>query len=191
MARSEGLGRLWVLPHHHRWANRYFSADIGISCHFCARKACMSENGSRPHADTPSVVFRRACAPDAPVLSELGLRTFLETFAAKNRPEDIRVAYALLRRAFSPACVISEFPIEISRFYVSKELHGFGVAQDLMVLAIKTVRDLGGRAAWLGVWEKNARAIAFYRKCGFTVVGSQPFLLGTDLQTDLVMVQEV
>ena len=113
-------------------------------------------------------------------MAELGLRTFLETFAAQNRPEDIRayvtraygeeqqlreledpsctvlvgevqdvaVAYALLRRAFSPACVISELPIEISRFYVSKELHGFGVAQDLMVLAIKTVRDLGGRAAW-------------------------------------------
>ena len=183
----------------------------------------MSENGSRPHADKPSVLFRRACAPDASALAELGLRTFLETFAAQNRPEDIRayvtraygeeqqlreledpsctvlvgevqdvaVAYALLRRAFSPACVISELPIEISRFYVSKELHGFGVAQDLMVLAIKTVRDLGGRAAWLGVWEKNARAIAFYRKCGFTVVGSQPFLLGTDLQTDLVMAQDV
>src|SRR5437762_14036861 len=114
----------------------------------------MSANGSRPHDSTPSVVFRRACAPDASALAELGLRTFLETFAAQNRPEDIHayvtraygeeqqrreledpsctvlvgeaqdeaVAYALLRRGLSPTCVISDAPIEISRFYVSKEL---------------------------------------------------------------------
>ena len=37
---------------------------------------------------------------------------------------------------------------------------------------------------WLGVWEHNLRAIAFYRKCGFVQCGAQPFLLGTDLQTD-------
>ena len=46
----------------------------------------------------------------------------------------------------------------------------------------------GGRTLWLGVWEHNPRAIKFYEKCGFGGVGTQRFLLGTDLQTDRVMV---
>jgi ribosomal protein S18 acetylase RimI-like enzyme len=47
------------------------------------------------------------------------------------------------------------------------------------------------RTIWLGVWERNARAIAFYRRWGFADVGSQPFRLGTDLQTDRVMARRV
>jgi ribosomal protein S18 acetylase RimI-like enzyme len=45
----------------------------------------------------------------------------------------------------------------------------------------------GARTLWLGVWERNPRAIAFYRKCGFTEVGTQTFVLGTDHQRDLVL----
>ena len=43
----------------------------------------------------------------------------------------------------------------------------------------------------LAVWENNPRAIAFYRKCGFTVTGAQPFVLGTEVQTDYVMTREL
>jgi ribosomal protein S18 acetylase RimI-like enzyme len=48
-------------------------------------------------------------------------------------------------------------------------------------------RTLGGTRLWLGVWEHNLRAIGFYRKRGFVQCGAQPFLLGTDLQTDWIM----
>jgi ribosomal protein S18 acetylase RimI-like enzyme len=44
---------------------------------------------------------------------------------------------------------------------------------------------------WLGVWERNARAIAFYRRWGFADVGSQSFQLGGDLQSDRVMARRV
>jgi ribosomal protein S18 acetylase RimI-like enzyme len=40
---------------------------------------------------------------------------------------------------------------------------------------------------WLGVWEHNPRAIAFYKKYGFISVGEHPFPLGGDLQRDIVM----
>jgi ribosomal protein S18 acetylase RimI-like enzyme len=54
---------------------------------------------------------------------------------------------------------------------------------------VKTAaRDLGGRRLWLGVWERNPRAIAFYRKSGFSDAGTTTFQLGSDLQTDRVMV---
>ena len=40
---------------------------------------------------------------------------------------------------------------------------------------------------WLDVWEKNPRAIAFYEKWGFKIVGEQSFQLGADLQHDWLM----
>ena len=42
-------------------------------------------------------------------------------------------------------------------------------------------------AIWLGVWEENNKAIAFYKRHGFEVFGSHPFKLGGDLQRDLLM----
>jgi ribosomal protein S18 acetylase RimI-like enzyme len=47
----------------------------------------------------------------------------------------------------------------------------------------------GGRTLWLGVWERNERAKAFYQKNGFSDVGSHLFMLGTDAQTDRIMVR--
>ena len=96
-------------------------------------------------------------------------------------------AYAQLRRGAAPACVAGPEPVEIMRFYVDGPYQGRGVAQRLMAEALRTARGLGARTAWLSVWERNPRALAFYRKLGFQVVGSATFLLGADLQDDFVM----
>ena len=56
-----------------------------------------------------------------------------------------------------------------------------------MDAAVEAAAARGARTLWLGVWERNARAIAFYAKCGFADVGAQPFTLGADVQTDRVM----
>jgi ribosomal protein S18 acetylase RimI-like enzyme len=85
-------------------------------------------------------------------------------------------------------CVTGPAPVEIGRFYVDRPWHGRGLAQRLMAAALDTARSLGGETVWLTVWEHNPRAIAFYEKFGFRDVGSQPFRLGSDLQTDRVMV---
>ena len=57
-----------------------------------------------------------------------------------------------------------------------------------MEAAFAAASEFGGRSVWLCVWERNPRAIAFYVKCGYHDVGSAPFLLGTDQQTDRVLV---
>ena len=101
------------------------------------------------------------------------------------------VGYSQLLRRASAAVAAFEAPIEIYRFYVDRSAHGTGVAQQLMKDALAAARDLGGRHAWLGVWERNPRAIAFYRKCGFEDVGTQIFELGTDRQTDRVLVMPI
>jgi GNAT superfamily N-acetyltransferase len=99
--------------------------------------------------------------------------------------------YAQLGRTPAPACVAGPAPVEILRFYVDRPWHGQGVAASLMEAAAGAAADFGGRTLWLGVWERNARAIAFYRKSGFAEVGNQAFILGTDHQRDLVLARPV
>jgi ribosomal protein S18 acetylase RimI-like enzyme len=60
-----------------------------------------------------------------------------------------------------------------------------------MEACLNFAKDAGHKVAWLGVWEHNPRAIAFYEKWGFKQFGTHPFLLGKDLQTDILMKKEL
>ena len=104
---------------------------------------------------------------------------------------DALIGYAQVRRKEHPPFVSQENPAEIYRFYVDASAHGKGVARRLMDESMNAARDLGAKHIWLGVWERNARAIAFYRKCGFIEIGEQYFQLGSDRQRDLVLVRPV
>jgi len=97
------------------------------------------------------------------------------------------VGFAWLRFGPSPACAALPDPVEIARFYVAREWHGRGVAQALMAAALAEARRRGARSAWLGVWQQNARAIAFYRKAGFTVIGTMTWEHYSEPQDDWVM----
>ena len=101
------------------------------------------------------------------------------------------VAFAQVRPGPAPACVTESDAIELHRFYVDRPAHGTGLAQRLMAAAFDAARAAGARHVWLGVWERNPRAMAFYRKSGFADVGSHAFVLGSDPQTDRVMVASV
>ena len=95
--------------------------------------------------------------------------------------------FAQVREGPPPACVIGDAPVELRRFYVDRPFHGRGIAHALMNAVDHVARELGGRTIWLGVWERNPRAIAFYTKRGFVDVGAHAFIFGTDEQTDRVM----
>lgn len=77
--------------------------------------------------------------------------------------------------------------VEIERIYVLKEYHGKGVGQLLYDQAIKIARQKNADYVWLGVWEKNPRAINFYKKNGFVEFDKHIFKLGNDEQTDIMM----
>jgi diamine N-acetyltransferase len=99
-----------------------------------------------------------------------------------------RVAgFAQLRPGKTAACITGPAPIELWRFYVDRPFQGSGVAGMLMEAVLESARARDSQTLWLGVWERNPRAQAFYRKWGFVDVGAQPFLLGSDPQTDRVM----
>ena len=77
--------------------------------------------------------------------------------------------------------------IEIERVYVLSEFHGKDVGKKLLDKAIEISREQNALSVWLGVWEKNYKAIRFYHKNGFVEFGKHPFLLGDDIQTDILM----
>jgi GNAT superfamily N-acetyltransferase len=103
--------------------------------------------------------------------------------------EGVLAGYAQLRDGPAPASVTGPDPIELLRFYVDRRWHGQGIAAMLMEQTVAHARRRGRRTLFLAVWERNPRAIAFYRKQGFRDVGAQPFQLGQDVQTDRVMMR--
>ncbi len=78
-------------------------------------------------------------------------------------------------------------PIEIERIYAIKDSIGKGVGKAMMEHCIAYARENGFDVIWLGVWEHNQPAIAFYKKGGFEFFGQHVFMLGRDAQTDLLM----
>ncbi|HYP52820.1 MAG TPA: GNAT family N-acetyltransferase [Pyrinomonadaceae bacterium] len=95
--------------------------------------------------------------------------------------------YAKLHASETPPCVAGERPVELARLYVLRRWHGLGAAHALMRACVDEARGRGHRTMWLGVWEHNPRAQAFYRKWGFRRVGEHIFQLGSDPQTDWLM----
>jgi ribosomal protein S18 acetylase RimI-like enzyme len=99
----------------------------------------------------------------------------------------VAVGYAMLRSGNVLDSVTGDKPIELVRLYVSREILGSGVGAALMQACIGEAKREGFTTLWLGVWENNHRAQAFYRKWNFHEVGTHVFQLGDDPQTDLLM----
>ena len=101
------------------------------------------------------------------------------------------VGYARLKEGGPASGGAGAHPIEIVRFYSVKEWIGQGVGAALMEACLEEAAKRGCDIVWLDVWEQNPRAITFYRKWGFEVVGEQAFQLGEELQRDVLMQRQV
>ena len=77
--------------------------------------------------------------------------------------------------------------LEVERIYVDTGQQGRGVGKALLDFALEEAHRQGCDAVWLGVWENNAKAIAFYDRQGFAPFGKHDFVIGTDVQTDILM----
>ena len=104
--------------------------------------------------------------------------------------DGVAVGYAMLRSGNTPESV-SGRAIELVRLYVSEESIGSGVGAALMKNCLDQANQLSFETLWLGVWEHNVRAQAFYRRWSFHEVGTQVFQLGSDPQRDFVMQRAV
>jgi diamine N-acetyltransferase len=77
--------------------------------------------------------------------------------------------------------------LEIERIYVKKEFQGKKAGQFMYEKALELANQQKAPYLWLGVWERNAKAIRFYKKNGFVEFDKHRFMLGSDEQTDLLM----
>jgi len=99
---------------------------------------------------------------------------------------DDLIGYVLLRAGEAPQSVRAARPMEIGRFYVTSPWHGRGVADALMDAALAALRERGADAAWLAAWEQNPRALRFYARRGFMVVGRATYLFDGTPENDYV-----
>ena len=95
--------------------------------------------------------------------------------------------YMKLNEAPSQSDVNDKASLEIERIYVLSKYQGEGLGALLMDKAISTARERDKEYIWLGVWEKNEKALAFYKKHGFHKIGEHSFVIGSDIQTDHLM----
>ena len=95
--------------------------------------------------------------------------------------------YAKLRDSRVPGSLKNTNAMEVARLYAMTHKIGKGVGAALMEKCIHVAREKEKQLIWLGVWEKNHRAIEFYTKWGFEKFDETDFLLGDDLQKDWLM----
>lgn len=154
-------------------------------------------------------------------LQKLARTTFSETFSEHNSPENMQkyldqkfsdsqliselncqesqffgayiqqqlVGYLKLNTGKAQTEAQDTDALEIERIYVLKAFHGAKVGQVLLQKAFE--QALGKKYLWLGVWEKNFRALRFYEKNGFRIFDQHVFVLGNEAQTDYLMRKEV
>jgi ribosomal protein S18 acetylase RimI-like enzyme len=101
--------------------------------------------------------------------------------------EQAPVGYTKLRMGKTPRELKDARTIEIHRIYVVQEMIGRGVGKALMESCLEFAQRHNYEVIWLGVWERNIRAIDFYKKWGFKKFSSYIFRLGTEDQTDYLM----
>jgi len=101
------------------------------------------------------------------------------------------VGYVRMRESTSPEQLGNLPAIEIARIYAVQDIIGKGVGSALMEKSLQIAQAKNKQLVWLGVWEHNYRAIDFYNRWGFTKFGEHPFILGTDMQTDWMMVKHL
>ena len=161
--------------------------------------------------------IRIATLSDVDVLCQIGAKTFIETYKEQNTPENLQnyLAEKFNEKQISdeiqtPETVfllvelnqetlgyakmrvnLAENPdpkaLEIERIYIDKTYHGQKYGAALIQKCMEVALQKGYQSLWLGVWEYNQKAMAFYERWGFEKFGTHIFQLGDDAQTDYLM----
>ncbi len=77
--------------------------------------------------------------------------------------------------------------LEIERIYIKSKFQKHGLGKYLFNKAFELAVKNNKKKIWLGVWEKNENALAFYKKMGFIQTGAHSFYMGDEEQTDFIM----
>ncbi len=97
------------------------------------------------------------------------------------------VAYAMVCPPDIPEADPQPDDLELKRIYTLWRFLGIGVGATLMARARAYARAAGARRLLLGVYGGNDRAVAFYRRQGFEIIGARRFRVGDQWYDDAVM----
>jgi diamine N-acetyltransferase len=81
--------------------------------------------------------------------------------------------------------------LEIERIYIKNHFHKLGLGKYLLNMAMEIAMESNKKKIWLGVWERNENAIAFYKKMGFVQTGAHYFYMGDEEQMDIIMTKTI
>ncbi len=82
---------------------------------------------------------------------------------------------------------LGEEGMEVERIYIRDGHRGKGLGQWMIERTGEMARKEGKSFLWLGVWQENTRAVAFYQRMGFVIFGEHPYYIGSDRQMDWLM----
>jgi len=100
---------------------------------------------------------------------------------------NIIVGYFKINSDQAQTDINDKLSIELERFYILKEFQRKKLGDQMIKKVISIAEKKEKEYIWLGVWEKNDKAISFYREYGFVKFGEHPYILGQDVQTDYLM----
>ncbi|MDT8862583.1 GNAT family N-acetyltransferase [Alkalihalobacillus sp. MEB130] len=170
-----------------------------------------------------TVKIKKCTREDLPLLQEISIETFNDTFKDQNSPENMK---AYLERAFTVKQLETELlnlssqfffvyvnnevagyvkvntdhaqseemgeeSLEIERIYIKSKFQKCGLGTYLLNKAMEMAREGNKKKVWLGVWEKNENAIAFYKNMGFVQTGAHSFYMGDEEQVDFIMTKTI
>lgn len=101
------------------------------------------------------------------------------------------VGYLKLNVGDAQSEAMGKDALEIERIYIRPAFKGHGLGSAFIEQALTLAREAGKTKVWLGVWEHNEPAKAFYAKRGFTQFSAHHFVMGDDPQTDLLMIKRL
>lgn len=97
------------------------------------------------------------------------------------------VGFAMLTPPYLPLAELRADDLELKRIYLLSRFHGGGTGRALMQHAVDEARARGAGRLLLGVYAGNARALAFYARCGFVQVGERRFQVGANSYQDAIL----
>lgn len=114
-------------------------------------------------------------------INQPGIQYFLALY------NNIPSGFAKMRNTEQPELLANTRNIEIERIYVLQQFQKLKIGKTLIEYCVNKAKQDDFEVIWLGVWQKNPKAIDFYERNGFEKFGVHSFLLGQDLQTDWLM----
>ena len=139
--------------------------------------------------------------------TEENLREYIEKAFNKNKMHEellnensifyilyddkIPVGYLKLNEGEGQSDIKDLKSLEIERIYVVKSFQSMGIGKILLDKAIEVAINKKKEYIWLGVWEKNEKALAFYKKNDFVIISEHSFFMGDDEQLDYIMKKDL